>query len=227
MLTKVVPTLVVALLALAPAAHAQDGGADAGAGGTGSTGGAAYEPGGFSLTARPGALLGRDVRFTGRAEPGDVVAIERLDDEDGWVEVATATAGSDGAYHTSWGADSVGVHRFRGTLETGARARTATAPTELELTVFRPAVASWYGPGFYGRRTACGQRMSKRLQGVAHRTLPCGTKVRLYYRGRTATVRVVDRGPFRRGRTWDLTRATARALRMDAPARIGAYVASM
>ena len=66
---------------------------------------------------------------------------------------------------------------------------------------------SWYGPGFYGRRTACGLAMTKTLIGVAHRTLPCGTKVtfRNPANGRVVTAPVVDRGPYVSGRQWDLT----------------------
>jgi len=66
---------------------------------------------------------------------------------------------------------------------------------------------SWYGPGFYGKRTACGLAMTKTLIGVAHRTLPCGTKVtfRNPANGRIVTAPVVDRGPFVSGRQWDLT----------------------
>ena len=61
---------------------------------------------------------------------------------------------------------------------------------------------SWYGPGFYGKRTACGYAMTKSLIGVAHRTLPCGTKVtfRNPANGRTITTKVVDRGPYVSGR---------------------------
>lgn len=74
--------------------------------------------------------------------------------------------------------------------------------------------ASWYGPGFYGRRTACGREYPPSLHGVAHRTLPCGTRVtfRNPRNGRTITVPVVDRGPYVAGRTWDLTGATCSAL---------------
>src|SRR5947207_12523833 len=66
---------------------------------------------------------------------------------------------------------------------------------------------SWYGPGFYGQHTACGQILTTTLRGVANRTLPCGTLVtfRNPANGRTATVPVVDRGPYVAGRTWDLT----------------------
>ncbi len=73
---------------------------------------------------------------------------------------------------------------------------------------------SWYGPGFYGKRTACGYAMTESLRGVAHRTLPCGTKVtfRNPDNGRTITVPVVDRGPYVDGRTWDLTGGLCTAL---------------
>lgn len=66
---------------------------------------------------------------------------------------------------------------------------------------------SWYGPGFYGRRTACGQALTEDLVGVAHRTLPCGTRItfRNPANGRVVTMPVVDRGPYVDGRQWDLT----------------------
>ena len=69
-------------------------------------------------------------------------------------------------------------------------------------------VASYYGPGFYGNRTACGQTMTTTLQGVAHRTLPCGTLVHLKYGANEVTVPVVDRGPAILSREFDLTYAT-------------------
>ena len=57
-------------------------------------------------------------------------------------------------------------------------------------------LVTWYGPGFYGRRTACGQRYSRYVVGVAHRTLPCGTLVQFQWHGRTAVAPVIDRGPY-------------------------------
>ena len=76
------------------------------------------------------------------------------------------------------------------------------------------ADVSWYGPGFYGRRTACGHALTESLRGVAHRTLPCGTKVtfRNPANGRTVTAPVVDRGPYVAGRQWDLTGGLCLAL---------------
>jgi rare lipoprotein A (RlpA)-like double-psi beta-barrel protein len=73
-------------------------------------------------------------------------------------------------------------------------------------------LASWYGPGFYGNRTACGMTYTPEILGVAHRTLPCGTLVTLSYGSRTVTVPVIDRGPYVAGRTLDLSNATRLAL---------------
>ena len=64
---------------------------------------------------------------------------------------------------------------------------------------------SWYGPGFYGQHTACGIVIQKDTVGVAHRTLPCGTKVTFRYGSRTVTTTVIDRGPYVSGRIWDLS----------------------
>jgi hypothetical protein len=73
---------------------------------------------------------------------------------------------------------------------------------------------SWYGPDFYGKRTACGLAMTRQLLGVAHRTLPCGTMItfRNPANGRTLTLPVVDRGPYVSGRQWDLTGGACLAL---------------
>lgn len=73
-------------------------------------------------------------------------------------------------------------------------------------------IASWYGPGFYGNHTACGQVYTPEILGVAHRTLPCGTMLRLEFGGRAVVVPVIDRGPFIAGRTLDLSNATRAAL---------------
>lgn len=64
---------------------------------------------------------------------------------------------------------------------------------------------SWYGPGFYGQHTACGVLLTKDTVGVAHRTLPCGTKVTFRYGSHTVTAPVIDRGPYVSGRIWDLS----------------------
>ena len=71
---------------------------------------------------------------------------------------------------------------------------------------------SWYGPGLIGNGTACGQTLTRSLVGVAHRSLPCGTKITFRYQGKTLTVPVVDRGPFVGGRIFDLTYAACKKL---------------
>jgi rare lipoprotein A (peptidoglycan hydrolase) len=74
------------------------------------------------------------------------------------------------------------------------------------------AGATWYGPGFYGHQTSCGKVLRQTTIGVAHRSLPCGTKVALAYHGHTLVAPVIDRGPYAAGYKFDLTGATAGAL---------------
>ncbi|MBI3522241.1 MAG: septal ring lytic transglycosylase RlpA family protein [Chloroflexi bacterium] len=73
-------------------------------------------------------------------------------------------------------------------------------------------MASWYGPGFYGNRTACGLTYTPEIVGVAHRTLPCGTPLVLTYRDRVVQVHVIDRGPYVYSRELDLSNATRQLL---------------
>jgi rare lipoprotein A (peptidoglycan hydrolase) len=87
---------------------------------------------------------------------------------------------------------------------------------------YRPVKATWYGPGLYGNHLACGGRLGHRTLGVAHKSLPCGTKVALRYHGRTVVVPVIDRGPYARGVSYDLTEATAKKLGMMQTARLAA-----
>lgn len=74
--------------------------------------------------------------------------------------------------------------------------------------------ASYYGPGLYGNGTACGRTLTPKTIGVAHKKLPCGTRVVFAYRGRWARAKVIDRGPYIPGRTWDLTERLAKRLDM-------------
>ncbi len=83
------------------------------------------------------------------------------------------------------------------------------------LNVYRVALASWYGPGLYGGRTGCGGTLHPGRLGVAHKTLPCGTRVTLLHNGRRVRVPVIDRGPYVGAREYDLTAATARKLRFN------------
>ena len=80
------------------------------------------------------------------------------------------------------------------------------------LNVYRPALASWYGPGLYGNGLACGGTLQYGTIGVAHKYLPCGTKLTLKHGSHTVRARVIDRGPFSGAREYDLTQATAQKL---------------
>ena len=109
--------------------------------------------------------------------------------------------------------------RLRRTGSTKVRVRVAGGPGVApgnrmigRLNVYRAAYASWYGPGLYGNALACGGTLSAGTLGVAHKSLPCGSRVTLKHRGRTVRVPVVDRGPFVGGREYDLTAATAQRL---------------
>jgi rare lipoprotein A len=77
-------------------------------------------------------------------------------------------------------------------------------------------LASWYGPGFRGRRTASGTVHTGAALTAAHRSLPFGTLLRVtnLRNGRAVVVVVDDRGPFVRGRVIDLSLAAARRLGM-------------
>ncbi len=77
-------------------------------------------------------------------------------------------------------------------------------------------VASWYGPGFHGRRTANGERFDQNSLTAAHKTLPFNTRVRVtsLLNGRSVIVTINDRGPYVRGRTIDLSAAAAREIGM-------------
>ena len=74
--------------------------------------------------------------------------------------------------------------------------------------------ASWYGPGFYGNRTASGEVLRPGTLTAAHRSLPFGTKVRVtnLWNGRSAVVRINDRGPFHGSRVIDLAQGAASQL---------------
>jgi rare lipoprotein A len=86
------------------------------------------------------------------------------------------------------------------------------------LHAYRGALASRYD--LYGGALACGGSLGYDSLVVAHKTLPCGTKVRVRYRGRVATATVRDRGPYTGGREYDLAGAVARRLGFNGVGRI-------
>jgi rare lipoprotein A (peptidoglycan hydrolase) len=108
-------------------------------------------------------------------------------------------------------------NRMASPMSARARVRVVHGPAGKHglgrLNVYRHALASWYGPGLYGMRTGCGGTLGTSQLGVAHKTLPCGTKVTLRHHGRVVRVPVIDRGPYSGAREFDLTAATARRLK--------------
>lgn len=191
------------------------------------------------------ALLRGDVSFTGTvadAQPGETVTVQRQTATPGvWVTAATGPVGPTGTFVATWRANRSGSLSIRAVLNAtvstaerqatrpAGRRRVAVVPPvvvaatpALTLTVYKSAIATFFGPGIFGRQTACGQRLTRQTVGVASRTLPCGTLVAIYYHGQQLVVPVVDRGPYSPDATWDLTLATAKALGITETVRIGA-----
>jgi rare lipoprotein A len=92
------------------------------------------------------------------------------------------------------------------------KVQVAVGPVRFQLS----GIASWYGPGFHGSRTATGEIYNQNAMTAAHKSLPFGTNVLVtnLNNGRTVVVRINDRGPFVRGRIIDLSAAAARVLGM-------------
>ncbi len=155
---------------------------------------------------------GRRTGLKGRIAPGGrrIVVLE-AGRAGRWTRIAHDRANRDGRFALRFRARAGTAKlriRFRGDRLNGAARRRVGRVSGL-----RPSLASWYG--IYGGALACGGSLGYSQMGVAHKTLPCGTRVTVRFRGRTVVVPVIDRGPYAGGREWDLTGATARALRFD------------
>lgn len=190
-------------------------------------------PGTRALVARSSTLLGSavDVRGTMPGAAGREVILQRRDGRRGWRALARTRVRSSERFAIRWRADRSGRVSLRAVIAALPRAdrqrhrsrpsAAAIAAPVVGLTIFRPAKASFYGPGFFGRETACGQLLTPDLHGVAHRRLPCGTLIEIMYKDREITVPVIDRGPFSGTFSWDLTQATADALGFQSSGSIG------
>ncbi len=169
----------------------------------------------------PPAMVGSVAVVHGRLTPGAAgrtVVLALSDRARGWIAVGTGRADAAGAFTVSWRPKHLGRFLLRASFAGRAAAAAPTATIE----VYRSVIATWFGPGSYGSRTACGEILTPALVGVAHRTLPCGTMVDIVYGGQTMSVPVVDRGPYANGASIDLTTATAAALGVTDTVRIGA-----
>lgn len=186
---------------------------------------------GITIVTRASGFLNRRMTFTGRVSRGDagrVIEIQRSgrQTKGRWITTARSTVGSRGFFRAEWQADSTGRFAVRAVLGHPAAGHSASAWPTVRVIVYRMAIATVYGPGFWGSKTACGQTLRRQTLGTANRTLPCGTKVSIYFRGRTIVVPVIDRGPYANHADWDLTQATARALHMNGTEHVGAAAIS-
>ena len=184
---------------------------------------------GITITTEASAFIRGGVSVSGSvpaSDSGDTVEIDQLSSNATatWGPVAYTSAQPGGSFAAAWHPSRAGQLTIRAVIQGGQASSAAAAPT-LSLTVYRRSKATLYGPGFWGHRTACGVILRRRTIGVANRTLPCGTQVQLYYKGRVITVPVIDRGPYAHGANWDLTMATGRALGALTTVVIGAAAA--
>jgi rare lipoprotein A len=120
--------------------------------------------------------------------------------------VVQTTTRANGTFALRWKPQRIGSYSVRAFGAHDPRAR-GTSSKARRLTSFRQAGASWYGPGLYGNGVACGGTLMPGTLGVANKTLPCGTMVKLRYHGHSVRVPVIDRGPYVAGREYDLTEA--------------------
>jgi rare lipoprotein A (peptidoglycan hydrolase) len=160
---------------------------------------------------RRNVIAGRTASVSGTLQPGMKGHVVRLQTRTGrgWHTVDRTLTRAKGAYRLSYRPSAPGTATLR-VLFPGDRTAKPAHRAAGRVNVFRRAVASWYG--LYGSALACGGTLGYSELGVAHKTLPCGTKLTLRYRGRSVRVRVIDRGPYVGGRDFDLTGATKRAL---------------
>ena len=182
---------------------------------------------GITVTSLESAVLRNRLQFTGNvpaSAAGQPVQIERLGRQTDWKWAITvsATVGPDGSFSAGWQTNHIGRFSIRALVGAQTSAQPAAASPTLTVTVYRPSLATQYGPGFYGQRTACGDALEPSTLGVANRSLQCGMPVAIYYNGHTLVVPVIDRGPYANGADWDLTEATGRALGIEGTAMIGA-----
>jgi peptidoglycan hydrolase-like protein with peptidoglycan-binding domain len=158
------------------------------------------------VSAADARVLG--ARVLGRGDHGfDVVTLQRVLSLDGF---------SPGAADGWFGRRTLrAVKRFQRRRGLAADGRVGPVTTHELAHRWNLWTASWYGPGLWGNRTACGRVLRRSTRGVAHRTLPCGTRMAVYANGRIAIFPVIDRGPHKDGVSLDLTRAAARRLRVN------------
>jgi peptidoglycan hydrolase-like protein with peptidoglycan-binding domain len=159
------------------------------------------------------ATLGERTLHKGSRGP-DVVTLQRVLAMKGY-----SVGPADGIFGRM---TKVAVKRFQKRKRLAADGRVGPLTTHALAYSWDIRTATFYGPGLYGNRTACGYTLGHRTRGIAHRTLPCGTPVPVYFGGRLAIFPVIDRGPYTDGVSLDLTAAAARKLGMRTTAVVRA-----
>ena len=131
------------------------------------------------LAVTPSSLLQHQVAVVsgsvGAADGGAPVSLQLRRGKHRWATIMTATAAKDGSFAISWRANRTGQLTLRVVSAGGstlASTSSVTSTPQVTLSVFAQVVATWYGPGFYGNKTACGETLSRHIVGVADRTLP-------------------------------------------------------
>ena len=148
-------------------------------------------------------LQGKGLAVHGKVRPSGrhrVKLVFRGRDQD----VRSVTTKANGTFALRWVPERTGTYAVRA-YGVHDRRIAASRSAKRRMTSYRLAGASYYGPGIFGNGVACGGTLLPGTMGVAHKTLPCGTMVKLRYHGRTVTVPVIDRGPYVAGRDYDLT----------------------
>ena len=211
--------------------------ATASTGGTSAGGGPVGKPAPTNVGATLGTITfapatvveGQKTTATGTlstADAGQPVSLEIEQKSGAWDAVATKEVGADGSFSISWKANAVGQFAARVVSGAFASSVASVSTPQTTLVVVKSVIATWYGPGMYGNHTACGEKLTKHILGVADRTLPCGTPITLFYGGQSITVPVIDRGPYANGATFDLTLATAQSLGIVETVKVG-YIAAL
>jgi len=148
-------------------------------------------------------LAGNGVAVRGKVHPSGRHRVKLVfRGPDGGVRGVTTRA--DGTFALRWAPERIGSYAVRA-YAVHDRRIAASNSSKRKLTSYRLAGASYYGPGIFGNGVACGGTLMPGTMGVANKTLPCGTKVKLRYHGHSVTVPVIDRGPYVAGRDFDLT----------------------
>ncbi len=228
-----------AVPALAQAAGGSGGsgyGASSGASGTTGPNQPTAQPGnvtvsasgdGMSISTTASGILRHGLVVTGSlpsSDAGKTVEIEIAGSKTDWAwqPVASGQVQGNGAFSAVWATNHIGRFSIRAEVGSASGASASAGAPTVTVIVYRPSVATLYGPGFWGHHTACGIVLRRSTIGVANRTLPCGTPVAIDYNGQTVVVPVIDRGPYAHNADWDLTMATGKVLGMTGTATLGA-----